>query len=100
MNINISSLHFKADKKLEDFIEQKIEKLTKVYDNIIGAEVILKIENGEKPENKSVDMRIKIKGYDTLADKTAKTFEEAVDLCIEALKKQLTKVKEKERSRP
>jgi len=97
MNINISSLHFKADQKLEAFITEKVEKLEKVHDGIIGADVTLKLENTEKPENKTADIRIKIRGNDAMATKTAKTFEEATDTAIEALKKQLVKVKDKER---
>lgn len=97
MNINISSLHFKADQKLETFINDKVEKLDKVYDNIIGAEVTLKVENTEKPENKTSEIRMKIRGNDALASKTAKSFEEATDLAVEALRRQLKKIKDKER---
>ena len=79
MNINISSLHFKADQKLEAFITEKVEKLGKMHDGIIGAEVTLKLENTDKPENKTADIRIKIRGNDAMAAKTAKTFEEATD---------------------
>lgn len=97
MNITISSLHFKADQKLEAFINEKVAKLAKVHDGIIGAEVTLKLENTDKLENKTAEVRINIKGNDALASKTAKTFEEAMDNAAEALKKQLVKVKEKER---
>ena len=97
MNINISSLHFKTDQRLELFTTEKVEKLNKVYDNIIGAEVSLKLENTDKPENKTAEIRMKIKGNDAIASKTAKTFEEAIDLAVEALKKQLKKIKNKER---
>lgn len=99
MTINISSVHFKTDQKLEDFINEKVEKLNKVHDGIIGAEVTLKLENTETPENKTVDIRMKIKGNDAIASKTAKSFEEATDLAVDALKKQLLKAKEKEQEK-
>ncbi len=97
MNIQISSLHFKADSKLEEFINEKVGKLEKLHDSIIGAEVTLKLENTDKPENKTADIRIKIRGNDAISTKTAKTFEEATDNAVDALKKQLLKIKEKER---
>ncbi len=97
MNINISALHFKADQKLEAFITEKVEKLEKMYDGILGVEVTLKLENTEKPENKTAEIRLKIRGNDALAAKTAKSFEEATDDVVDALKKQLVKIKEKER---
>lgn len=99
MTINISSVHFKADQKLEDFINEKVEKLNKVHDGIINAEVILKLENTDTPENKTVEIRMQIKGNDAIADKTAKSFEEATGLAVDALKKQLLKIKEKEQNK-
>ena len=99
MTINISSVHFKTDQQLEDFINEKVEKLNKVHDGIIGAEVTLKLENTEAPENKTADIRIKIRGNDAIASKTAKSFEEATDLTVDALKKQLQKIKEKEQTK-
>lgn len=99
MNVTISAIKFKADQKLEAFITEKIEKLTKLHDGIIGSEVTLKLDNTDKPENKIVEIRVKIKGNDALASKTAKSFEEATDMAIEALKKQLVKSKEKERTK-
>jgi len=97
MNITFNSVHFKADQKLEIFISEKLEKLAKVHDGIIGFDVALKLENSETPANKTVDIRAKIRGYDAIAQKTAKTFEEAADEVMKALKKQLLKAKEKVR---
>jgi len=97
MNITFNSVRFKADQKLEKFISEKLEKLVKVHDGIIGFDIALKLENTETPENKTVDIRAKIRGYDAIAQKTAKTFEEAADEVMKALKKQLLKAKEKVR---
>lgn len=97
MNSKISALHFKADSKLEGFIQEKIDKLTTKHDIIIGSEVILKVENSEKDENKTVEMKLLIKGNDLFASKTCKSFEEATDMTITALMKQLSKKKEKVR---
>jgi len=97
MNITFNSVHFKADQKLELFISEKLEKLAKIHDGIIGFDITLKLENTEKPENKTVEIRAKIRGNDAIAEKTAKTFEEAADDVVNALKKQLLKVKDKVR---
>ena len=96
MNIKISSVHFKADQKLEAFITEKVEKLNKVYDRIVGVEVTLKVENTDKPENKTAEFRVIIRGNDAIASKTASSFEEATDTAVDALKKQLIKIKDKE----
>ena len=95
MKVMINSVHFKADQKLEDFITQKIEKLCAKYSEVISAEVALKLENTDTPENTSADIRLVMRGDDLFASKQSKTFEEAVDTSIDALKKQLEKYKGK-----
>ena len=97
MNITFNSVHFKADQKLESFISEKLEKLAKVHDGIIGFDITLKVENLDKPANKGVEIRAKIRGNDAIASKLAKTFEEAADEVVKALKKQLIKAKDKVR---
>jgi putative sigma-54 modulation protein len=69
MNVNINSVHFKADSKLEDFITAKLQKLKSLYDGIIGGEVVLKLEKTEGKENKIVDVRLLLNGYDLMATK-------------------------------
>ena len=95
MNIKINSVHFKADGKLESFIKEKLQKMLSIYEGIIGSEVILKLENTESRDNKMVEIRLIVRGYDLFAKKQAKSFEEATDQATEALKKQLIKHKEK-----
>ena len=95
MNIKVNSVHFKADKKLEAFINEKLQKMPALFDGIIGSEVMLKVENNDDHDNKLVEIRLLIRGYDLFAKKQAKTFEEATDLAVEALRKQIVKHKDK-----
>ena len=95
MNVMINSVHFKASSDLEAFITQKVEKVCSKYNEVIGAEVTLKLDNTDTPENKIADVRILLKGDDLYASKQCKTFEEAIDLSVDALKKQLEKYKGK-----
>jgi putative sigma-54 modulation protein len=95
MNVKINSVHFKADKKLETFIKEKMQKMPTLYDGIISGEVILRVENSDNRANKIVEMRMIIRGNDLFVKKQSKTFEEATDQAVEALKKQLVKHKEK-----
>lgn len=95
MKVSINAVKFKTDKKLESFISDKVEKLSGVYDGIIGSEVTLKVENTESQENKVAEIRLLIKGNDLFAKKQSATFEEATDTAVDALRKQLDKHKEK-----
>ncbi len=95
MKVNITSVKFKTDRKLEEFINGKVEKLSGVYDGIIGSDVTLKLENGEAIDNKVAEIRLQIKGNDLFARKQSATFEEATDTAVDALRKQLDKHKDK-----
>ncbi len=95
MKVTINAVHFKTDSKLEDFINNKIEKLCGRLDDVIGAEVTLKLDNTDTPENKIADIRINLRGYDLYSSKQCKTFEEAADKAVDALKNQVEKYKNK-----
>ena len=97
MDIKIHSIHFDADKRLIDFINGKVKKLIQFYDNIIGVEVFLRLEKDQGTENKLAEIRLDIPGSDIFAKKKSKSFEESVDISIEAIKRQITKHKEKQR---
>ncbi|MCP4313516.1 MAG: HPF/RaiA family ribosome-associated protein [Bacteroidetes bacterium] len=99
MDIKMHSIRFDADQKLLDFINTKINKLPNVYDDIMGAEVFLRLNNDEDRENKLVEIKLDIKGQNVFAKKQCKSFEEATDLSIDALKKQLVKRKGKIRKK-
>lgn len=95
VNVKITSVHFDADKKLIDFIQERVNKLNVFYDKIIDSEVVLKIENTSAAENKIAEIKLSIPGNDAFAKKQCKSFEEATDSAVEALRRQLKKHKDK-----
>jgi len=97
MNIQIHSVRFDADKKLIDFIHQKLDKLTQIGEDIVNAEVFLRLDKDQDRENKISEIRLELPGGPLFAKKQSKTFEEATDEVVEALKKQITKHKQKKR---
>ena len=99
MEVRIQSIHFDASEKLEAFIQKKAEKLEKFCDNIKKVEVSLKVVKPETAENKEAGITVLVPNNDFHASKICDTFEEAVDLCVEALEKQLVKYKEKQRNK-
>ena len=62
MKIRVQSIHFTADYKLLDFIQKKADKLDQFFDQIISAEVYLKLENTEDEENKISEIKLVIPG--------------------------------------
>jgi putative sigma-54 modulation protein len=98
MKIGVQSIHFTADQKLLDFIQKRVDKLDQFYDQIISGEVYLKLDNAEDEANKISEIKLIIPGNTLFAKEQCKTFEEATDLAIESLRKQITKHKDKARS--
>jgi putative sigma-54 modulation protein len=95
MTINIQSVHFNADRKLLDFINEKVEKLNTYYDGIINSEVTLRLDKSSTSDNKISEIKMLGKGHEFFAKKQCETFEEATDLVCEALKTQIKKHKDK-----
>ncbi|RKD17518.1 ribosomal subunit interface protein [Pelobium manganitolerans] len=98
MKIGIQSIHFTADRKLLAFVQKKVAKLDLFYDQIISGEVYLKLNNVTEDANKTSEIKLMIPGSTLFAKETCKTFEEATDLAIESLRKQLVKQKNKVKS--
>jgi len=95
MNIQIHSVRFDADKKLIDFVNQKLIKLTQYSEGIVSAEVYLRLDKDQERENKISEIKLEYRGGPLFAKKQSKSFEESTDQAIDALKKQITKHKQK-----
>jgi len=94
MKAIFQATNFNADQKLINFIQKKLDKLDNYFDRVIEAEVFLKLNNkGEK--NKTVEIKIGVPGNDIIVSRDAETFEKAMDLSYDVLKRQLRKQKEK-----
>ena len=95
MKLRIQSINFDATTTLESYINKKISKLDKFFDDIINIEVYLKVVKPETAINKEAEIKISIPNVDFFASKTCDSFEEAIDLTVDALEKQIRKHKEK-----
>ena len=97
MKMKVQSIHFDADRKLLTFIEEKIDKLTVFYENIIDSEVYLRLDKAAEKDNKIAEIKINTPGKTLFAREQCRTFEEATDSAVESLRRQITRHKEKMR---
>ena len=95
MKVNVHAVGFSVDRKLVDFIQQRLDKLEKFYDKIVSSDVFLKVEKTSEKENKMVELKIHVPGDDFIVKKQCKSFEEATELAAESLERLLVKRKEK-----
>ena len=107
MEIKIQSIHFDATEKLEAFIEKKVAKLEKSFEakleksfeDIQKVEVQCKVVKPATAQNKEVSLSVAVPGNTLFVEKVSDTFEESVDLCVDSMRAQLQKFKEKLRNR-
>ena len=97
MEVKIQAVHFDATEKLQDFAAKKVAKLQKSYEDIQKVEVQLKVVKPQTALNKETSITVAVPGGSQFVTKTCDTFEEGIDLCIDALRTKLTKLKEKSR---
>lgn len=92
MEIKIQAIHFDIADRLVEFINKKAQRLTRRYDAITDIDVTLKVIKPETAMNKEAVIKaVAPQIEDIVASKTADSFEEAVDLALEAIERQLEK---------
>lgn len=90
------SVNFDASEQLNDFIQQKVNKLDTFYDRIVDGEVFLKNNNKDGIDNKTVEIRLFVPGSTLFSQEDAPSFEAAADAAVDAMRRQLKKHKQKQ----
>ena len=94
MEVKIQSVKFDASKQLIEFVEKKMSRLERFEGNSTGVDVILKLDKDSEKGNKLALVTLHVPGGDIVSEQRARTFEEAVDLALDAVKRQIEKRKE------
>lgn len=95
MKVKIQTVHFDADNRLKEFIQERINKLINRYKTVIHADVVLRLEKSETQNNKIAEIKLEIPGNNLFVKKQSKSFEDAADSAVDVLHRQLEKIKNK-----
>jgi putative sigma-54 modulation protein len=96
MKIQVQAVHFHADEKLLEFVEERLSKLSRVFENIIEAEVFLRLQDtGGKIQDKIAEIKLHLPGAIVMDKKVGTTFENAILVSVDSIKRQVQKRKEK-----
>jgi putative sigma-54 modulation protein len=98
MNVKIHAIHFDIAEKLEAYSKKRIEKFSKLSDDIINVNVYFKVVKPEVSSNKEAEIKVTLPNGEFFASKITNTFEESLDTAAEAIEKQIIKFKEKGRN--
>jgi putative sigma-54 modulation protein len=96
MNVNIQAVHFTADKKLIDYVKDKLQKLNNFSDRIIQVKVFLKLDNVVHTiKDKVAEIRVHVPGQNFFVKSTSKSFEGSFDDALVSMVSQIKKNKER-----
>jgi putative sigma-54 modulation protein len=91
MEVKIQSVKFDASKQLIEFVEKKMSRLERFEGNSTGVDVTLKLDKDDEKGNKLALVTLHVPGGDIVSEQRARTFEEAVDMALDAVKRQIEK---------
>ena len=95
--VQITARHFDASPALREYAENRIAKLERYYDGIVDAHIILS-EDGSSGTSKEAEIMLNVYQQRLSASDAAATHEQAIDNCVERLRRQVLKYKAKLRS--
>ena len=87
-------MKFDASKQLIEFVEKKMSRLERFEDSSTGVDVVLKLDKDDEKGNKLALVTLHVPGNDIITEQRARTFEEAVDLALDVVKRQIEKRRE------
>lgn len=91
MNINITARHFDLTPELREHVESEIEKLTKFFENIISADIILDVEKYRQ----SAETKVKVFNAVMTGSADSNDMYASIEMSVDKVKKQLKKYKGK-----
>ncbi|MBI4577419.1 MAG: ribosome-associated translation inhibitor RaiA [Planctomycetes bacterium] len=95
MNITISGRHVEVSSAMRDFVEEKVERLERYLNRIRKIDVVMSVEAGKS----TVELIVSTKrGQNLVAQAGHDDMYAAMDLVLDKVERQLTKVKEKLKS--
>lgn len=96
MNVNIQTVHFDADRRLLDFINQRLQKLNSFSDRIVRVNVFLKLDNVVHAiKDKVAEIRVDVPRHSFFVKSTSKSFEQSFDDAIDSMIAQIKKNKDR-----
>lgn len=97
MTTEVTFRHFDSVPSLREHALKRVRKLTRFYDGITSAHVVLDIEQRDV-EMKTAEISLGVYRQTLTAQGSADTHEEAINRCISQLRRQVIRYKDRKRS--
>ena len=94
MNLTISGHHLDVTPSLRAYVQSKLERITRHFDQVVGFKVLLSVEKQkEKEKRQRAECNIHVKGNDLFAESSHQDLYAAVDDLIDKLDRQVVRYK-------
>jgi putative sigma-54 modulation protein len=91
MNLKITARHFKLQDDLKAYVEEKVQKLNKYYDNILDIDLVL----GWEKLNRYAELRINVYNKQIVIKEVSDEIRKSFDVALNRAERQLKKYKDK-----
>ncbi|HZW12524.1 MAG TPA: ribosome-associated translation inhibitor RaiA [Noviherbaspirillum sp.] len=96
MNLMITGHHLEITPAIREYVESKLERVVRHFDQIIDIAVILGVEKlSEKNKSQHAEVNLRLKGNVIHVDNVADDLYAAIDGLVDKLDRQVLKHKEK-----
>lgn len=94
MNLTISGHHLEVTPALREYVINKLERITRHFDQVVDIKMLLKVDNQkEKERRQRAECRIHVKGQDLFAECADEDLYAAIDLLVDKLDRQVSEHK-------
>lgn len=94
MKTTFTARHFEASSELRAYAEEAVQKLDQFYDRILTCDIVLQpVPDDDKPQQAELNVKVPQKLIN--AKEQATSYEQAINMAIENVTRQLKKYKQK-----
>ena len=96
MNLKISGHHLELTPSLREYVQNKLERIKRHFDNVIDVTVILAVDdNTEKDKRQRAEINLHVRGKDLHVESEAQDMYAAIDLLMDKLDRQVLRHKDR-----
>lgn len=96
MNLTISGHHLEVTPAIRDYVQSKLERIERHFDQVIDIAVILTVDNvPDKESRQKAEINLRVSGKALYAESVAHDLYAAIDTLIDKLDRQVMKHKTK-----
>jgi len=96
MNLTISGRHIELTPAIRAYVQNKLERIKRHFDNVVDVAVILTVDRiTEKEKRQKAEINLRMHGKDLHVESIAQDLYAAIDLLIDKLDRQILRQKDR-----